>query len=68
VIHGEHHALLLDTSGTLVYSRRLVATIGVEDLVIVDAGDVLLVCRRDRVQDVKQVVEELKKEQLDRYL
>ena len=68
VIYGEHHALLLDTSGTLVYSRRLVATIGIEDLVIVDAGDVLLICRRDRVQDVKQVVEELKKEQLDRYL
>ena len=37
----------------------LVATLGVENLIIVETGDVLLVAARDRVQDVKQVVEHL---------
>ena len=32
-----------------------------DDVVIVDTEDAVLVCRRDRVQDVKRVVEELKR-------
>ncbi|MFT5139437.1 MAG: mannose-1-phosphate guanylyltransferase/mannose-6-phosphate isomerase [Lysobacterales bacterium] len=39
--------------------RRLVAAVGVEDLVIVDTGDAVLVAHRDRAQDVKQVVSQL---------
>src|SRR5204862_472880 len=48
VIGGQH--IGLDTHGSLVYvteERRLIVTIGVEDLVVVDTGDVLLVCRKD---------------------
>jgi mannose-1-phosphate guanylyltransferase len=59
----EHIAL--DTKGTLVYgekSPRVVVTIGAEDLIIVDTGDILLVCKRDRAQDVRQVVKILKEE------
>ncbi|OQX62540.1 MAG: hypothetical protein B5M51_05845 [Anaerolinea sp. 4484_236] len=62
LINGEHIAE--NTEDTLVYGngeKRLVVTIGVEDLVIVDSGDVILVAHRDRVQDVRRVVEELKK-------
>ena len=40
--------------------RRMVALLGVDDLVIVDTPDALLVTRRDRAQDVKQIVEQLK--------
>ncbi len=40
--------------------RRLVATIGVDDLVIVDTPDATLVARKDRVQDVKTIVDTLK--------
>lgn len=40
--------------------RKLVALIGVEGLVVVDTLDALLVCPRDRAQDVKKVVDELK--------
>lgn len=43
---------------------KLIALVGVEDLVVVDTGDALLVCRRDASQDVKKVVDALKK--LDR--
>ncbi|WP_199041619.1 mannose-1-phosphate guanylyltransferase [Glycomyces salinus] len=41
-------------------SGRLVVTVGVDDLIIVDTPDALLVCPRDRAQEVKGVVEELK--------
>lgn len=57
--HGQGH-VQLDTRGTLIISDRRVITIGVEDLVIVDTGDVLLVCRRDRSQEVKKVIDQLK--------
>ncbi len=53
----------LDTKGTLVYgenSPRLVVTIGTEDLIIVDTGDILLVCKRDQAQDVRRAVNKLK--------
>jgi mannose-1-phosphate guanylyltransferase/mannose-6-phosphate isomerase len=53
--------LPLDTRGSLVLSQsRLVATLGVEDLVVVETPDAVLVTRRDRAQDVKQVVEALR--------
>jgi hypothetical protein len=35
--------------------------IGVENVVVVDAGDAILVCRRDRAQDVRKLVAELKR-------
>lgn len=41
---------------------RLVATLGVRDLIVVDTADALLVAHRDRVQDVKQLVDSLKAE------
>jgi mannose-1-phosphate guanylyltransferase len=50
-----------DTHNSLIYSpKRLVATIGLEDVVIVDTDDVLLVCPRSRAQDVKKLVDILK--------
>ncbi len=59
ILVGSH--INIETRNTLVFGgARMVATIGVEDLIIVDAGDALLVCHKDRVQQVKQVVENLK--------
>jgi hypothetical protein len=40
----------------------VIALVGVKDLVVVRAGDATLVCPRDRAQDVKQIVDALKKE------
>ncbi len=62
VVVGAEH-LSLETDRTLVHvssGQRLVATLGVSDLVIVDTGDVLFVCPRDRAQDVKLMVNALK--------
>ena len=53
--------MLLDVSGSYVRSdNRLVVAIGLDDVVVVDTPDATLVVRRDRSEDVKQIVEELK--------
>jgi mannose-1-phosphate guanylyltransferase len=61
VMGGQH--IGVDTQSSLVYvnqEHRLIVTIGVDDLVVVDTGDVLLVCRKDQAQKVRQVVKQLK--------
>lgn len=63
--------LAVETHNTLVYGsnhERLIVTIGVDDTVIVDAGDVLLVCKSDQAQKVREVVEHLKKHRQEEYL
>jgi mannose-1-phosphate guanylyltransferase len=57
---GAQDWLKIDTKDTLVFSRKLVATIGVESLVVVETDDALLICHRDCAQDVKAIVERLK--------
>ncbi|HUT02620.1 MAG TPA: mannose-1-phosphate guanylyltransferase [bacterium] len=41
--------------------KRLVAMVGVEDVVVVDSDDAILICKRDRTEEVRTVVEELKR-------
>jgi mannose-1-phosphate guanylyltransferase len=65
------HLLAIDSHNSLVYSndnQRLVVTIGVDDMVLVDTGDVLLVCKSDQAQKVRDVVEHLKKHRQEKYL
>lgn len=53
-------ALDLDSHDCLIYSReRLVATLGLEKVIVVDTPDATLLCHRDRVQEVKDLVAEL---------
>jgi mannose-1-phosphate guanylyltransferase len=66
VLGGE--PLCLDTRDTLIASDKLVAAIGLEDIIIIDTDDALLVCKRERAQDVRGLVERLKKEKRDKYL
>lgn len=69
-VNGQH--LALETHNTLIYgsaaSERLVVTIGVDDMVVVDTGDVLLICKSDHSQRVHDVVAHLKKHHQERYL
>lgn len=53
ILYGEH---------------RLVATIGLKDMVVVDTADATLVCPRDRAQEVKQIVERLRKDKAPEHL
>ena len=52
----------IDSSNNLIVSDKLVATIDIEDLVIIDTADALLISRKESAQKVKQVVNKLKKE------
>jgi len=66
-VDGE--AILIDTTNSLVFGdRRLVAAIGLQDMIIVDTEDALLVVPRSRAQDVRKVVEALKRARKTRYL
>ncbi len=53
----------IDTKNCITYSSgRLIATIGLENVVVIETGDAVLVCDKSKVQDVKKVVEQLKKD------
>ncbi len=54
--------IMIDSSNNLVHSEedKIVAAIGVKDLIIIDNRDALLICRKDESQKVKQVVDRLK--------
>ncbi|HMO02191.1 MAG TPA: sugar phosphate nucleotidyltransferase [Oligoflexia bacterium] len=55
-------ALLLDCENCIVnVEGTYVAAIGLKDIVVIDSGDALLVCQRDKLQDVRKVVEHLKR-------
>jgi hypothetical protein len=46
----------------------LIVTIGLDNVIVVDSGDVLLVCKTDQAQRVREVVEQLRKNKQDKYL
>ncbi|MEG9861206.1 MAG: mannose-1-phosphate guanylyltransferase/mannose-6-phosphate isomerase [Parvularculales bacterium] len=53
--------MLEDTSGSYVHAdHRLVVLVGLDDMVVVETEEAVLVTQRDRVQDVKAIVERLK--------
>lgn len=57
------HVLDEDSKNSLVYSSsKLVATIGLEDVVLVETEDAILACSKDKTQDVKHIYETLKQQ------
>lgn len=61
-VRAEQH-VGVDTERTLIFGgRRLIATVGVEDFVIVDTDDALFICRRDRAAEVRRIVQRLEQE------
>lgn len=67
---AEGDAVLVDAHNAVVLAKggRPVAVVGIDDVVVVDAGDAVLVCRRDRAQDVRQAVEALSRSGRDEVL
>ena len=60
---------LQDTKDSLIFGdRRLIAALGVEGLIIVDSDDALLIADRSRSQDVREVVEDLKRSNRSEHL
>jgi mannose-1-phosphate guanylyltransferase len=55
--------ILIDTRNCVVYAKsKLIATLGVEDLIIVEAEDAIMVCHKDKAQSVREIPDELKKQ------
>lgn len=73
LILGEN-VLAQNTQGSLIYQdvpgegRRMIAALGLDDIIIVDTQDVLLVCSRERSEDVRELVKRLSDEGLVEYL
>ncbi len=58
---GRH--LAIDTKGSILFGRkRLIATVGIRDLVVVETDDAVLVCSKDDTERVKEIVERLARE------
>jgi len=67
VASGNH--LDRDSHRVLVHGGdRLIVTVGLEDLIIVDTPDALLVCHRDRAEEIKPVLDEIARTAGERYL
>ncbi len=67
VFAGKGHAL--DAEGNFLWTpSKFVAAIGIRDLVVVETPDALLVCPRDRAQDVAQIVKHLEQQKLTKLL
>jgi len=67
VVIGNH--IEIDTSNSLIFGRRrLIATIGLEDIIIVDTDDALLVCPKKHDQKVREIVNKLGQESLKKFL
>ncbi len=59
----------VESKNSIVYGEnRLVATLGLEDMIVIDTHDATLVCPKDRAQEVRKVVDELKARDADEYL
>ncbi|MGN1089601.1 MAG: mannose-1-phosphate guanylyltransferase [Huintestinicola sp.] len=59
MIQGD--VISINTKNTIVCgSKKLIATVGIEDIVVVDTDDALLICAKDSTQEVKKVIENLK--------
>lgn len=57
------HVLDESSTNSLVYaSSKLVATVGLEDIVLVETDDAILACKKDKTQDVKKIYDKLKKQ------
>lgn len=59
----------LDSKDCIVYAEdKLIATMGVENLVIVQTEDAILICHKDKIQNIKKLINEIQTEGLSEYL
>lgn len=65
---AEHYGI--DTKNSIIYSDsdKIIATIGIDNLIIVNTDDAILICDKKRAQDVKKIRNILAEENLDKYL
>ncbi len=65
------NSILVDSSGVLILGEnenKLIASLGVQDLVIIETDKALLICKKGETQRIKEVIEKIKSENLDKFL
>lgn len=64
------NVLNIDTQACIIHStgQKLIATLGIQDIIIVDTEDITLVCSKDKAQEIKELIKELKKKKWEAYL
>ena len=66
---GSGESIFIDSKNSYIHSEKgLVALIGLDDVIVVQDGNTTLVCKRDKAEDVKKIVEQLKTENKTQYL
>jgi mannose-1-phosphate guanylyltransferase len=67
VVIGKHVGV--DTHNSLIHAgNKLIATVGIDNMIIVDSGDVLMICPKGRSQDVKKLLDKLDEMGCSEYL
>jgi mannose-1-phosphate guanylyltransferase len=67
IIKGDH--IGVDTENVLILGHnKLIATAGLKDVIVVDTPDVMLICHKDKAQDIKKILEQLTEQGRETYL
>jgi mannose-1-phosphate guanylyltransferase len=67
IIKGDH--IGIDTENVLILGHnKLIATVGLKDVIVVDTPDVMLICHKDKAQDIKKVLEQLTEQGRETFL
>lgn len=65
----EVHSLTINSKNNLIHANgRLIALVGIDDMVVVDTDEIIMIVPKNRSQDVKKLVERLKEEDKKEYL
>lgn len=66
VINCENQTI--DSKNNYINSKKFVALIGIDDLIVIESDDALLISKKDRSEEVKNIVEKLKKDNIDKLI
>ena len=66
---GSGESIIIDSKNSYIYSESgLIALVGLDDVIVVQDGNTTLVCKRDKAEEIKKVVDRLKAENKNQYL
>ena len=66
---GAGESIIIDSKNSYIYSETgLIALVGLDDVIVVQDGNTTLVCKRDKAEEIKKVVDRLKAENKNQYL
>src|SRR5260221_188641 len=69
-VHADGNVIDIDSKNTLIKGKKnkLIATIGLDNIIVVDTDDILLICSKDRTVDIKKILDKLKEKDMKELL